>query len=320
MQACQRNLVFDNPYLNNFLNQSCARVSSLILFGGEPLLAFNEIKQALKEVENQFSHHQGKMPSLAIVTNGSLITYDMAKFLAEHDFAVTVSLDGPKMVHDACRPFKMGRKSYESVVEGIHKLNRAGAFYAIEATYTSQHLELGIDVIEIVDHALGLGAKEVHVLPAFPESTSGIDKSDNTRVASLFKAAATRAAKRYLESGAVELAYASRLAYAFAHDRRRRYICTAGLDKFTIMSHGDVMPCYLVCDSAYKIASCSEPEKFRMKRPLLDGKFAYFWMETTYFLKLQGRGIIPPNGWQPIGCNFYDEFLRNLRPNTREII
>ncbi len=257
-------------YIKGFLNLSHARVSSLILFGGEPLLAFKAIKQAWKEVENLFADHQGDMPSIAIVTNGSLITCDIAKFLADNDIAVTVSLDGPKVIHDACRPLQRGQASYEIVVGGINELTRAGAFYSIEATYTSQHLELGIDVIDVVDHALGLNAQEVHVMPAFPEQASGIDTSDNTHVAYLFKVAAARATNRYLTSGVIELAYASRLAYAFAHDRRRRYICTAGLDKFTIMVNGDVVPCYLVCNSAHKIASCSESEKSNAKTPSLE--------------------------------------------------
>jgi uncharacterized protein len=258
-------------YIKGFLNLSHARVSSLILFGGEPLLAFKAIKQAWKKIENLFADHQGDMPSIAIVTNGSLITYDIARFLADNDIAVTVSLDGPKVIHDACRPIRGGRASYEMVVEGIKELSRAGTFYAIEATYTSRHLELGIDVIDVVDHALGLNAQEVHVMPAFPEQASGINMSDNAYVAYLFMMAALRATSRYLTSGVVELAYASRLAYAFSHDRRRRYICTAGLDKFTIMANGDVVPCYLVCNSPYKIASCSESEKSMMKTPSFEG-------------------------------------------------
>lgn len=255
-------------HIREFMNLSDARVSSLILFGGEPLLAFTAIKQAWTEVRSLFDDHQGGMPSLAIVTNGSLVTRDIAAFLADNDIAVTVSLDGPKPVHDACRPFQAGRGSYERVVEAIHELARAGAFYSIESTYTARHLELGIDVIAVVDHALGLNAQEVHVMPAFPEQASGIDPSNNTHVASLFKAAAARATVRYLTSGINELAYACRLSYAFAHDRRRVYVCTAGIDKFTIMVNGDVVPCYLVCDSGHRIASCSVSEMSRADRSL----------------------------------------------------
>jgi uncharacterized protein len=244
-------------YISEFINLSHANVSSLIFFGGEPLLAYSAIKKAWTKIQTLFDTHQGNMPSCAIVTNGSLITLDVAKFLAENDFAVTVSLDGPKIIHDLCRPLKGERGSYEQVIEGIHQLTRADAFYAIEVTYTSRHLALGYDVIDIVDHALGLNAQEIHVMPAFPEQTSGIDPSENKHVASLFKAAAARATVRYLTSGINELAYASRLSYAFAHDLRRHYVCTAGIDKFTIMTNGNIVPCYLVCDSPHVIASCN---------------------------------------------------------------
>lgn len=251
-------------HVKNFLMLSRSRVSSLIFFGGEPLLAFNEIRKSLKMMKALFDDHQENMPSLAIVTNGSLITREIAHFFVDEDIAVTVSLDGPKMIHDACRPLRRGEGSYGIVVEGINELFSVGAYYAIEATYTARHLDAGIDVIDVVDHALEFGAQEVHVMPAFPEQTSGIDTKDNAHVAQLFKMAAARATSRYLASGSGELAYASRLAYAFAHDRRRRYICTAGLDKFTIMANGDVVPCYLVCNSAYKIASCSESDQSDM--------------------------------------------------------
>lgn len=258
-------------HIRSFLNSSDIRISSLIFFGGEPLLAFKAIKLAWSEIQALFNDHQGEMPSLAIVTNGSLITDDIAKFLAENDFAVTVSLDGPKTIHDLCRPIKRGRGSYEQVVKGINALSKAGAFYSIEATYTSKHLELGIEVLDIVDHALELNAQEVHVMPAFPEQASGINEIENAYVASLFKVAATRAAKNYLTEGAMELAYVSRLIYAFAHDRKRHYICTAGIDKFSVMSNGDIVPCYLVCDSPHKIASCSEEAKSKLNNfPLKD--------------------------------------------------
>jgi radical SAM protein with 4Fe4S-binding SPASM domain len=108
-------------------------------------------------------------------------------------------------------------------------------------------------------------------MPAFPERASGIESSDNAHVASLFKEAAARSASHYLESGIIELAYASRLCYAFANDRRRRYICTAGIDKFTIMTDGDVMPCYLVCDSVHKISSCKRSKKASEEEPILEG-------------------------------------------------
>ena len=81
-----------------------------------------------------FELHQQGMPSLAMVTNGSLINDRVAAFLAEHAFAVTVSVDGPRDIHDICRPRRGGKPSYEAVVSGIEKLNLAGVYFAIEGT------------------------------------------------------------------------------------------------------------------------------------------------------------------------------------------
>ena len=244
-------------HIKHFLRLAPQRISSLILFGGEPLLAFRQTKAAWPRIQDLFQLHQGDMPSLAIVTNGSLITSEVARFFADNDFFVTVSLDGPQSIHDMCRPMRGGMPSYERVVEGINELARADVFYSLEATYTADHMEKGVDILDIMDHALELDARETHIMPAFPEQVSGIRPEDNGLVVSMYKTAAARAAKRHLDSGSNELAYSARLCYAFAHDKRRSHLCTAGIDKFTIMANGDIVPCYLVCKGPYKMASAS---------------------------------------------------------------
>jgi sulfatase maturation enzyme AslB (radical SAM superfamily) len=58
-------------HIDQFLRLTPARVSSLILFGGEPPLAFNAIHRTWVPVRNLFEIHQGGMPSLAIVTTAA---------------------------------------------------------------------------------------------------------------------------------------------------------------------------------------------------------------------------------------------------------
>ncbi|MGA2888197.1 MAG: radical SAM protein [Terracidiphilus sp.] len=241
--------------VSQFLQLSDKPVSSLILFGGEPLIAFDAINTAWSEVARLLMSHQPEMPSLAIVTNGSLVDDAVAEFLSDHNFNVTVSLDGPRNVHDACRPRRVSGPSYDVVVGGIRKLRRAGVHFSTQATYTSRHLAAEVSVIDIVDHALDLGAEETHVMPAFPASASGIANSQHETVTTMFGEAARRAAKRYLESQSTELYYAVNVAYAFAHDRPRQYICGAGIDKFTVMTNGDIVPCYLVCGHEHQVGS-----------------------------------------------------------------
>ena len=256
--------------LGAFLQLCDKPVSSLILFGGEPLIALKAIRAAWEDVRKLFLSHQPEMPSMALVTNGSLIDNRAAEFLAKHDFAVTVSLDGPRNVQDPCRPRRGGGSSYDAVVAGIDELRRAGVRFSTQATYTARHLVAEVSVTDVVDHALDLGAEETHVMPAFPPSASGITFSEHEAVATLFGNAARRAAKRYLESQSTELYYAVNVVYAFAHDRPRKYVCTAGIDKFTVMANGDIVPCYLLCGCEHQIGStqCLLVSEDATKNPL----------------------------------------------------
>jgi uncharacterized protein len=43
--------------------------------------------------------------TFSITTNGTLLTEDDAAFFEQHGFAVTISLDGLRAVHDRQRPF-----------------------------------------------------------------------------------------------------------------------------------------------------------------------------------------------------------------------
>ena len=66
---------------------------------------------------------RGAKITFSITTNGTLLSEDDGRFFEEHGFAVTVSLDGPREVHDALRPFKGGAGSYDA----DHETRRAAA-------------------------------------------------------------------------------------------------------------------------------------------------------------------------------------------------
>src|SRR5262249_12575320 len=69
----------------------------------------------------------------SLTTNATLLTEEIADFLAEHRFGVTVSIDGDKELHDRMRVFHSGRGSYDVIAPKIkmllarHKTNSIGA-------------------------------------------------------------------------------------------------------------------------------------------------------------------------------------------------
>lgn len=97
-----------------------------IFHGGEPLLARLDFFQAAVDFQKRHTRRNQVIRN-HIQTNGMLITRQWAQFFAEHDFFVSVSLDGPGTVHDASRVGPDGSGTHEQVMEAIDRLQQAGA-------------------------------------------------------------------------------------------------------------------------------------------------------------------------------------------------
>jgi uncharacterized protein len=74
--------------------------ASISFYGGEPLLNFGLIKECVQYARKTAGDRK---PRFSLTTNGSLLNGDIAEFLAVEDFAVRVSLDGPREIHDRYR-------------------------------------------------------------------------------------------------------------------------------------------------------------------------------------------------------------------------
>ena len=70
----------------------------------------------------ELARARGVTLGFSITTNGTLLREDDADFFEEHGFAVTVSLDGPRETHDALRPYKSGRGSFDRIMANLRPL------------------------------------------------------------------------------------------------------------------------------------------------------------------------------------------------------
>jgi uncharacterized protein len=90
--------------------------------GGEPtLLGVNYFR---KVVAFQNKHANGKRISTAFQTNGTLLDDEWGAFLAENNFLVGLSIDGPEDLHNANRVDKKGGNSYTEVMRGLNILRK----------------------------------------------------------------------------------------------------------------------------------------------------------------------------------------------------
>lgn len=86
-------------------------------YGGEPLLEFEMIQRLIAYSEQRF---RGKKLSFSITTNATLLTEPIYSYLKQHNFLVTISMDGSRKNHNRNRVFAgSGVGSYDTIAKNI---------------------------------------------------------------------------------------------------------------------------------------------------------------------------------------------------------
>lgn len=102
------------------------REFSILLHGGEPLL-FGKARFILLCQQLESLHARTNcVVHLSMTTNGLLLDAEWIKILLEFKVDVTVSIDGPKEIHDRRRIDFKGRGTFDGVEASIKRLLQAG--------------------------------------------------------------------------------------------------------------------------------------------------------------------------------------------------
>lgn len=110
-------------------------------FGGEPLLNWDVVKNAVIYAKQKFNS-KNKTLKLSLTTNGLMLDDEIIEFLNKHNVSLTLSLDGPPEVNDKMRKLTDGGGSFYKAVENFKKLleRRNYSDYYLRGTYTSRTL------------------------------------------------------------------------------------------------------------------------------------------------------------------------------------
>jgi uncharacterized protein len=116
---------------------------NLAFLGGEPL-ANRPVLQAATRRAATLAAERGLIATFSITTNGTLVTERDGDFFEEFGFAVTVSLDGPREVHDRLRMYKSGAGSFDRIMANVRPLLGRQQRMQVSArvTVTPANLEL----------------------------------------------------------------------------------------------------------------------------------------------------------------------------------
>ena len=112
---------------------------SITLQGGEPLLAGIDFLRRVAGAVRRHAKPNAKV-HMSIQTNATLMTRDIAKFLAGEGWLTGVSVDGPAALHDIHRRSASGEGSHAAVMRGIDLLRDAGVAFNALCLATSDSL------------------------------------------------------------------------------------------------------------------------------------------------------------------------------------
>ena len=106
--------------IDQFLTNSKKEQLYISFYGGEPLICYDMIKQCTKYCLKVYPDQN---ICFTMTTNATLVTQEIASYLASLPRAIiTVSLDGPKDIHDSNRVFQNGIGSFEKTMRGLKYL------------------------------------------------------------------------------------------------------------------------------------------------------------------------------------------------------
>ncbi len=233
--------------------KSVLDIPGIQFFGGEPLIGFTTIKEAVQATEKYCMAHQAQIPTFTITTNGTLIDREVIEFFKRHNFSVTISLDGPQHINDKQRQFPSGKGTYDVIKKKIDLLRSAGVEISIEAVFTDNHTNCEETIESTYEFLLKLGARDIYLTPAIGGSPD--ESLDGCLLADLeqsYTASTERIMESWLTDSPISMPYWLDILNTLISRKGKTHFCGAGYEGITVDYSGKVFPCHtLISDSLY---------------------------------------------------------------------
>lgn len=157
-----------------FRNTPLSEDIDIGFFGGEPLLEFPLIQSVMEMIEQHPAFDPCRV-KLGIVTNGTLLSFEIARYLKQHNVALNISCDGRPEVHDKFRHFPNGKGSSGLVEHGIRTALEVYGRVPVNAVYRPETFH---QLPETIDYFSSLGVRQIYLNPDFSARWSRKDADD----------------------------------------------------------------------------------------------------------------------------------------------
>jgi uncharacterized protein len=216
---------------------------ALAFLGGEPLVNRTVLQETTRRAAAA-AQRKGVAIGFSITTNGTLLRPADADFFQEFGFAVTVSLDGPREVHDRLRPYQGGHGSFDRIMRNLRPLltrpRRIGMMARVTVTPDNLTLRQTLDAFI----AEGFDSVGFSPLLSAPSGSSELQRGDfETLLGQMIDCG--REFERHLAAGCrypfANLIDALREIHRGTH---RPYPCGAGAGYLGVSAAGELAACH----------------------------------------------------------------------------
>lgn len=150
-QEGKRSFHMSNEVLERYIIQhiqaSTEKVIQFCWHGGEPTLYGLDSFRKIIDLQRKHLHTNQRIVN-GIQTNGTLLDEQWCRFLAEENFAVGLSLDGPRQIHDTCRLTHDKQSSFDKALLGYDLLRTHGVQCEILCAVNSYNVRFPLEVYE----------------------------------------------------------------------------------------------------------------------------------------------------------------------------
>jgi radical SAM peptide maturase (CXXX-repeat target family) len=157
--------LLDADETNTYINPTISPAIIIEFIGGEPFLEIELIEQVCEYFEAQAilrNHPWVNKHMFSICSNGTLYEDPKVKnFLVKYAdrLSFSITIDGNKELHDACRVFHDGRPSYDICIAAVNDWVSRGNYMGSKLTIAPENLQYLYDA---VIHMIGLGYVEIN--------------------------------------------------------------------------------------------------------------------------------------------------------------
>jgi uncharacterized protein len=212
-------------------------------FGGEPLMNFQVVKDLVAYGRSKEKEYNKKF-RFTLTTNGVLLDDEVMEFANKEMANVVLSIDGRKEVHDAMRPTRNGKGSYDLIIDKFKKMAelRNQTNYYVRGTFTHHNLDFSKDVLHLAD----MGFKQISMEPvvAGPDMDYALTDDDVKVLCEEYDELAREMVKREKEGKGFNF-------FHFMIDLtggpcvyKRLSGCGSGTEYLAVTPWGDLYPCH----------------------------------------------------------------------------